>query len=157
MRIAPLLSLLLTTTPLVGAELTTLSASNYQTQAPKGKEVDAIYGDYVLRNDWLVAVVAAPGEERDANLTVRNVGGSIIDLTARDQQSDQLSAFYPGGGAYRFDEKVDWMTAEWGRGPRRQDRVRRRRPDTGQQPAAARRGIRVTRIGFVHPSRFDRH
>ena len=30
-------------------------------------------------------------------MTVREVGGCLIDLTRRDRQSDQLSAFYPGG------------------------------------------------------------
>ena len=29
-------------------------------------------------------------------MTVRDVGGCLIDLTRRDRQSDQLSAFYPG-------------------------------------------------------------
>ena len=29
-------------------------------------------------------------------MTVREVGGCLIDLTRRDRQSDQLSAFYPG-------------------------------------------------------------
>ncbi|QDT70053.1 hypothetical protein MalM25_29980 [Planctomycetes bacterium MalM25] len=96
------------------AETTTLTPANYDALAPKGKEVDAIHGDHVLRNDWLVAVVAAPGEERDANLTVRNVGGSIIDLTARDKPNDQLSCFYPGGGSYRFERKTEWDAEAWG-------------------------------------------
>ena len=85
-----------------------LRESNYDDVAPAGKEADAIYGDYVLRNDRLVAVVGAPGERRDANMTVRNVGGSVIDLTRVDVQSDQLSCFYPGGGGYRFGESIDW-------------------------------------------------
>lgn len=96
------------------AESTTLTPDNYDALAPQGKEVDAIHGDYVLRNDRLVAVIASPGETRDANLTVRNVGGSIIDLTERERPNDQLSCFYPGGGTYRFDEKIDWDTAVWG-------------------------------------------
>ena len=29
-------------------------------------------------------------------MTVRDVGGCLIDLTRRDRQNDQLSAFYPG-------------------------------------------------------------
>ena len=39
----------------------------------------------------------SPGRGRNANMTVREVGGCLIDLTCRDRQSDQLSAFYPGG------------------------------------------------------------
>lgn len=94
------------------AELATLEQGNYDELAPQGKEVDAIYGDHVLRNDQIIAVVAAPGERRDANMTVRNVGGSVIDLAEINPQSDQLSCFYPGGGDYRFDGQVDWP-AEW--------------------------------------------
>ena len=95
------------------AERATLDVDNYDRLAPVGKEVDAIYGDLVLRNDRLVAVVATPVEGRDANLTVRNVGGALIDLTERDPQADQLSCFYPGGGGYRYDEQIVWPT-EWG-------------------------------------------
>lgn len=115
MSIRPLVWLALVTAPLSApAEPATLTPANYDALAPKGKEVDAILGDYVLRNDHLVAVVAAPGEQRDANLTVRNVGGSIIDLTLRDEPNDQLSCFYPGGGSYRFDKPIDWDAASWG-------------------------------------------
>ncbi|MEQ8849673.1 CehA/McbA family metallohydrolase [Botrimarina sp.] len=96
------------------ADYDTLEEDNYDSLAPGGKEVDAIHGDHVLRNDKLVAVVAELGDERDANLTVRNVGGAVIDLTTRDDQNDQLSAFYPGGGAYRFDERIDWRADSWG-------------------------------------------
>ncbi|MGH7140692.1 MAG: CehA/McbA family metallohydrolase, partial [Pirellulales bacterium] len=59
--------------------------------------VDCIYGDLVLRNDHLVAVVAQPIAGRNANMMVRNVGGAVIDLTRRERPNDQLSAFYPGG------------------------------------------------------------
>lgn len=96
------------------AELHTLDKSNYESLAPAGKEVDAIHGDFVVRSDKLVAVIAAPGPERDANLTVHNVGGSVIDLTEREAQSDQLSCFYPGGGGFTFTKRIDWP-AEWGK------------------------------------------
>jgi hypothetical protein len=66
---------------------------------PDSKEVDAIHGDFVLANDQLVAVVAHPRRGRHANMTVREVGGCLIDLTRRDRPSDQLSAFYPGAQA----------------------------------------------------------
>src|SRR6185437_3116331 len=79
------------------AELAVLKPQTWDEYAPQGKEVDCIYGDFVLRNDEIVAVVAQPIAGRNANMTVRNVGGGIIDLTRRDEQSDQLSAFYPGG------------------------------------------------------------
>ena len=92
------------------AELATLSSANWDQLAPAGKEVDAIYGDFVLRSDRLVAVVAAPLPTRNANLTVKGVGGSLLDLTRRERQNDQLSCLYPHAGAYRFTDRVDWPT-----------------------------------------------
>lgn len=84
------------------AEVTTLNKDNWEKLAPQGKEVDAIYGDFVLRNDKIVAVIAQPIAGRNANMTVRGVGGCLIDLTLRDEPNDQLSAFYPGAGRYPF-------------------------------------------------------
>ncbi|RMG41362.1 MAG: hypothetical protein D6725_01470 [Planctomycetota bacterium] len=78
------------------AEAVRLSAENFDAYAPGGKEVDVIFGDFVLRNEHLVAVVADPVPTRNANMTVRNVAGALIDLTTRSDQSDQLAAFYPG-------------------------------------------------------------
>lgn len=84
------------------AEVVTLSEKNWQQYAPKGKEADWIFGDYVMRNDKIVAVVADPLPSRNANMTVRNVGAMLIDLTQRDLQNDQLSAFYPAGSQVSF-------------------------------------------------------
>jgi hypothetical protein len=78
------------------ADLIALSPQTWDRYIPEGKEVDGIYGDFVLTNDQIVAVVAHPRRGRNANMTVREVGGCLIDLTRRDCQSDQLSAFYPG-------------------------------------------------------------
>lgn len=72
-----------------------LTEDNWDELVPEGKEVDAILGDYVLQNDHIRAVVAQPVSTRNANMTVRTVGGCLIDLTVRDAESDQLSAFYP--------------------------------------------------------------
>ncbi|MDA0586561.1 MAG: CehA/McbA family metallohydrolase [Planctomycetota bacterium] len=90
-------------------EVARLDKTNWEAFAPKGKEVDAIYGDYVLRNEHLTAVIAQPLASRNANMTVRDVGGCLIDLTVRHAQSDQLSAFYPGARAfpYRSSEVLD--------------------------------------------------
>ncbi|MDA1017287.1 MAG: hypothetical protein O3A00_22870, partial [Planctomycetota bacterium] len=79
-----------------------LNPTNWDEFAPQGKEVDAIYGDVVLRNKYLTAVIAKPIPSRHANMTVRDVGGALIDLTTREQPSDQISAFYPGKRAYPF-------------------------------------------------------
>ena len=78
------------------ADLVALSPQTWDRYIPQGKEVDGIYGDFALANDQLIAVVAHPKRGRNANMTVREVGGCLIDLTRRDRQSDQLSAFYPG-------------------------------------------------------------
>ena len=77
-----------------GAEIVRLSAENRLAHAPNGKEADAIHGDYVLRNDRVVAVVANPIDRRDANMSTRNVGGSLIDFTRRERPADQLTVLY---------------------------------------------------------------
>ncbi len=77
-----------------------------------GKEVDWIYGDYLLRNKALSVVIAAPLPTRDANMTIRAIGGSILDLTLNHPSNDQLSAFTPTAGRYLF-QNPDLM--EWGK------------------------------------------
>ncbi len=89
-----------------GAEVLQLSDANWDQAVPEGKEVDAIYGDWVLRNGKIVAVIAEAIEGRNANMTVRNVGGSVIDLTERAVPSDQLSAYYPLGTGYRLSGPI---------------------------------------------------
>jgi hypothetical protein len=78
------------------ADLVALSPQTWDRYIPQGKEVDGIYGDFAIANDQIMSVVAHPRAGRNANMTVRGVGGCVIDLTRRDRQSDQLSAFYPG-------------------------------------------------------------
>ncbi len=89
--------------PTYAAELEQLTGKNFEKLVPAGKEVDAIYGDWVLRNDRVTIVIAQPLAGRNANMTVRGVGGMIIDMTRRSGASDQLSCFYPGAGRYLFD------------------------------------------------------
>ena len=93
----PLVLLFSLVIPASGSDLVTLSPRTWDRYVPRGKEVDAIYGDFALVNDQIMAVIAQPRNGRHANMTVRDVGGCLIDLTRRDFQSDQLSAFYPGG------------------------------------------------------------
>ena len=83
-------------------EIAVLSESTWDQFVPQGKEVDAIYGDIVLRNSHLTAVVAQPIATRHANMTVREVAGCIIDLTTLKSASDQLAAFYPGKRAFPY-------------------------------------------------------
>lgn len=85
-------------------EAVILTPETWDEYCPQGKEVDAIYGDLVLRNDYITAVIAQPVATRNANMTVRNVGGCLIDLTENEYQSDQLSCFYPGGSWRSYKE-----------------------------------------------------
>ncbi len=90
-----------------------LRPDNWDELVPVGKEVDAIYGDIAMGNAAAKAIIAFPVNTRNANMTVRNVGGCLIDFTTRTSESDQLSAFYPGrrkfpltGILERVDESV---------------------------------------------------
>ena len=85
-------------------EMAVLNEQNWDRFVPDGKEVDAIYGDIVLRNKYVTAVIAQPLASRNANMTVRTVGGCLLDFTARQQQSDQLSCFYPGQRVFPYSE-----------------------------------------------------
>ena len=87
---------------LSAAELVRLTPVTWDEYAPAGKEVDCIYGDYVLRNDQIIVVIAEPLETRNANMTVRNNGAMIIDLTRRDHPNDQLSVYHPNGMQLSF-------------------------------------------------------
>jgi len=115
------------------AELVTLSPQNYAEYAPKGKEAEAIFGDYVLRNDRIVLAVGNPDliSGRSAGRWGKpSVKGAIIDLTRREAQNDQLNAYYPGPLMFKPDA------------PQRQgdfvdEALTARRPD--RQPVKARR------------------
>lgn len=75
-----------------------ITKDNYDALVPKGREVDAIIGDYILRNDLIVAVIGRPVEGRNANFSAREVGGCVIDLSLREHPNDLLTVFTPGGG-----------------------------------------------------------
>lgn len=84
-------------------ELIKITPENAASLLPAGKEVDAIYGDWLLRNERVTVVIGQAKAGRNANMTVRGVGGMVIDMTRRQAGSDQLSCFYPTGGRYLFD------------------------------------------------------
>ncbi len=94
-----------------GPSVTVLNEENWDHTVPLGKEVDAIYGDTVLRNKHITAVIAKPLATRNANMTVKNVGGCLIDLSGNGSRGDQLSAFYPGRRAYPFQNRKTSMGA----------------------------------------------
>ncbi len=90
------------------AEASVITQGNYDELVPSGKEVDAIVGDYVLRNDRIVAVIGRPVEGRHANHRARDVGGCVIDLALRDRPNDLLTAFAPGpDGAIWRNPRLD--------------------------------------------------
>jgi len=60
----------------------------------------------VLQNSHVRAVIARAVVTRNANMTVRAVGGCLIDLTTRKHESDQLSAFYPARRAFVFGDET---------------------------------------------------
>ena len=98
-RIVPFVLLAAFSGAAPAADLVALSPRTWDRYIPHGKEVDGIFGDFALVNEQIMCVIAHPGRGRHANMTVRDVGGCLIDLTRRDRQSDQLAAFYPGARA----------------------------------------------------------
>ncbi|TWT60213.1 CehA/McbA family metallohydrolase [Rubinisphaera italica] len=85
-----------------GVSVTRITAENWKTLVPGGKEIDAIYGDLILKNRHVTAVIAQPLATRNANMTVREVAGCLIDYTTTQSPNDQLSAYYPGSRVYPF-------------------------------------------------------
>ncbi|MEC9096039.1 MAG: hypothetical protein VX776_05360, partial [Planctomycetota bacterium] len=93
--------------PTHAVEVKQLTEDNWADYIPAGKEIDAIYGDYVIRNEVLTAIIAQPTPTRNANLTIREVGGCVIDLTRHDSNNDQLGCFYPTGNYFSFTNPTD--------------------------------------------------
>ncbi|HZE97606.1 MAG TPA: CehA/McbA family metallohydrolase [Planctomycetota bacterium] len=91
-----LLALALLVSPAFAGEIVRLGPDTWKL-APGGKEADAIYGDYLLRNDKVVAVVGDTVPGRNANMSCKAVQGAVIDFTLLDTNNDQLSVFYPHG------------------------------------------------------------
>ncbi|MBL4885523.1 MAG: CehA/McbA family metallohydrolase [Planctomycetaceae bacterium] len=85
-----------------GVSVFRVESDNWDRVVPAGKEIDAIIGDFVLRNRYVTAVIAQPTASRNANMTVRGIAGCLIDYTTNEQPSDQLSAYYPGARKYPF-------------------------------------------------------
>ena len=112
----PVVTLLSLCLQLNGSEVEQLTPENWDKYVPAGKEVDAIYGDYVLQNDIFTAIIAQPTPTRNANLTIREVGGCVLDLTRHDSNNDQLGCYYPTGQQFSFTnpKQVDIVLAEEG-------------------------------------------
>ncbi len=64
---------------------------------PKGKEVDGMIGDWIMKNDQVIAVIAAAFPDREANQMVSSIQGAVIDFTTLASNNDQLVTYYPHG------------------------------------------------------------
>src|SRR5215213_131031 len=77
-----------------GAEAARLDKDNWRL-VPGGKEVDAIYGDLVMRNDKVVAVIGSAMPNRQLNLRVANAQGCVLDFALLSSNNDQLITYHP--------------------------------------------------------------
>lgn len=81
---------------------------------PGGKEVDAVYGDWLLRNDRVVAVIADAAPGRHAHLSLKHVQGAVIDFALRSTSNDQLGGFLPhrdGNGNTPQAQRIELLQA----------------------------------------------
>ncbi|WP_404306492.1 CehA/McbA family metallohydrolase [Neorhodopirellula lusitana] len=100
--LALILYLALSATTCSSTEVRIIDAKSVPTIA--GKETDWIYGDYLMKNDHISVIIAAPLESRDANMMLWDIGASILDLTLNHPSNDQFSAFTPAAGRYLFHD-----------------------------------------------------
>lgn len=84
-----------------GGEAVVLDEANWNL-VPGGKEVDAIYGDVLLRNDKAVVVIASALPNRQLNLKIKDSQGSVCDFALtgstndpRGSNNDQLTTYHP--------------------------------------------------------------
>jgi hypothetical protein len=64
---------------------------------PRGRSIDAIYGDWIIRNDKVIAIIGDAISGREANMRAQSVQGAVIDFTTLADDNDYLVAFYPQG------------------------------------------------------------
>lgn len=102
------LSLCLISQTALSANLLTLEPGNVEEFAPKGKEADAMYGDYVLRNDKIVAVIfnrdLITGRSASRATTGGLERGSIIDLTLR-REPPAINPITPQGSSPKQEKR----------------------------------------------------
>lgn len=64
---------------------------------PKGKSPDAIDGDWIMKNDKVIAVIGSAVKGREANMRAQNIQGAVIDFTSLADNNDYLVTYYPHG------------------------------------------------------------
>jgi hypothetical protein len=67
-----------------------------------------------MENDQISLSIAAPLATRDANMTIHNIGASILDLTLNHPSNDQLSDYIPTAGRYLFRDSSKAKTSRDG-------------------------------------------
>ena len=77
-------------------EINRITAENIHL-VPNGRSLDAIYGDWILRNDKVIAVIGDAISGREANMRAQSIQGAVIDFTSLRADNDYLVAFYPHG------------------------------------------------------------
>lgn len=95
------LPFLIPSSPLSAAEAFEV-ASERETDLPKGKEADGILGDFVLRNDKVIALISQNSPGRRANMSTFYgddgvTPGALYDLTLKGADNDQLVIYSPCG------------------------------------------------------------
>lgn len=79
-----------------GAEIIRLTKSNLNL-LPKGKEVDGMIGDWIIKNNKVIAIIGNALPDREANQMVSSVQGAVLDFTKLSHNNDQLTVYYPQG------------------------------------------------------------
>ncbi|MGD9748303.1 MAG: CehA/McbA family metallohydrolase [Verrucomicrobiales bacterium] len=97
--ILPSLAVFLAGPQLKAAEAFEIGTSNVA-ELPAGREVDGVIGDFLLRNDKVVAVISGDLPLRRANMSTFYgpdgiTPGCLYDLSERGKSNDQLTAFCP--------------------------------------------------------------
>lgn len=64
---------------------------------PKGKSIDAIDGDWIMKNDRVILIIGDAFFGREANMRVQSIQGAVIDFTTLADNRDFLAAFFPQG------------------------------------------------------------
>ncbi len=92
---------LTTVLSLPAAEIIRINSTNRHL-LPKGKEVDGAIGDWIMKNDKVIAVIADAYPDREANQMVSSIQGGVIDFTSLKANNDQLVIYYPQGARVDF-------------------------------------------------------
>ncbi len=100
--VVSLASLIILIAPAVAAPEAFEVGPEQKGDLPRGKEADGIIGDFILRNDKVIAVISGNLPLRRANMSTFYgpdgiTPGCLYDLTLRSENNDQITVFSPAG------------------------------------------------------------